>query len=91
MMTVPRYIYTNCQAFTRARDQGVDVLAEDGDQLVDEERTDRGQQGVTGQVDQELVVVEDEGYEVADFPGCYREQEGEGEQDAADAEVEEKR
>jgi hypothetical protein len=36
-------------------------------------------------------VVEDEGYEVADFPGCYGEQEGEGKQDAADAEVEEKR
>ena len=35
--------------------------------------------------------MEDEGYEVADFPGCYGEQEGEGEQDAADAEVEEKR
>ena len=35
--------------------------------------------------------MEDEGYEVADFPGCYREQEGEGKQDAADAEVEEKR
>ena len=36
-------------------------------------------------------MVEDEGHEVADFPGCYGEQEGEGEQDAADAEVEEKR
>jgi hypothetical protein len=36
-------------------------------------------------------VVEDEGYEIADFPGCYGEEESEGEQDATDAEVEEKR
>jgi demethoxyubiquinone hydroxylase (CLK1/Coq7/Cat5 family) len=86
-MPEPQYVDADGDALARVGDERVDMLAEDVDEFVGEHAADGVEQSETGEVQQELVVVQREVDEVDHLPTQDRQQQRTNEYYSACAEV----